>query len=70
MTSFRNELLLKVAVWLGEYGQDEGSRLIGLESRGDNDVLARDQSEELHDFSSIHVVFGWSHRVPHEELCR
>ena len=53
------ELLLKeVAVCLGVYGQDEGSRLIGLESRGDNDVLARDQSEELHDFSSIEVLFG------------
>lgn len=64
------ELSLQMAVSHRVCRQDEGRCLIGLESGGDNDVLSRNQSEELHDLPRVHKAFSVSHRFSLEEMGR
>lgn len=47
---------------LGEDGEDEGGRLIGVESGWHNQVFTRLQTEELRDIACIQVHCTLSHR--------
>ena len=53
--------LLHLSLGLGQDGQDEGGRLIGLVGGRHNQVFTRLQRDELHHFTCVQVGFSLGH---------
>lgn len=53
--------LLDMRICLGEDGQDEGGRLVGIEGRWHNEVFARIERDKLHHLACVHERLRLSH---------
>lgn len=54
--------LLDACLGLGQHGEDEGRRLVGVEGGRDDQVLSRLQAHQLHHLPCVDVAFHPSHR--------